>query len=178
MREPEPMVIEAAARGDARAVAEIVGLYQVPLWRFLRRLVMDADAAEDLTQETLIKVFRNLGEFRHQSKLSTWIFQVARNLAIDHLRRRDRRPRMAGIEAPDRADPSVTGTMTEIATALATLDDRQREALLLVEVVGLTYVEAGLVLAIPAGTVKSRVHHARAELRRWLSAEGGSAHAL
>lgn len=178
MREPESVVIEAAANGDRRAIAEIVHLYQVPLWRFLRRLVLDADVAEDLTQDTFLRVFTHLGDFRHQSKLSTWIFQVARNLAIDHLRRRDRRPRLAGQEAPDRADPSTIGEMSEINAALGALDENHREALLLVEVVGLTYVEAGIVLGVPAGTVKSRVHHARGALRAWLNESGGASHAL
>lgn len=123
-------------------------------------------------------MFTHLGQFRHESKFSTWLFQVGRNLAIDHLRRRDRRPRTVSGPLPDRGDPASPHRMLEISSALAALDHRQREALLLVEIVGLTYVEVGIVLGVPPGTVKSRVHHARHALRARLADDEGLSGAL
>ncbi len=169
--EPEPDTIRAAAAGDQAAFAELVRGLQGPVWRFLRHLVGDAALAEDLTQETFVKVYRKLDTFRFGSKFSTWVFSVARNAGIDELRSRQRRDRLVTALRPRR--PTVRPgpeTKAEVEAAVATLNPKLREAFLAVEVLGLTYREAGAALEIPEGTVKSRVHHARAALVAWLEA--------
>lgn len=169
MQEPDPRVVRAAARGDAGAFETLVRGYQAPLWRFLCHLVGDPQLAEDLAQETFLRVHRRLRQFRFRSKFSTWVFAIARNAAIDALRSRQRRTRLLDALQPagDVADPS---TSVEVAAGVASLQPALREAFLLVEVVGLTYREAGETVGVPEGTVKSRVFRARSQLVAWLTA--------
>jgi RNA polymerase sigma-70 factor (ECF subfamily) len=170
MDEPDPVAIRAAASGDVAAFEGLVRDYQTMVWRYLRHFLGDPDLALDVTQETFVRVFRRLDSFRHQSKFSTWLLQIARNAGIDAIRGRDRRARLLTEVPPSSpsADP-VTGA--ELEAALAVLDASRREPLLLVEVTGLTYREAAVVLGIPEGTVKSRVHSARRELLAWWRAD-------
>lgn len=178
MQEPDPQLIRAAADGDLDAFEAIVRAYQAHIWRFLRHLLADPALAEDITQETFIRVHGKLRTFRFQSKFSTWLFQIARNAGIDALRSRDRRRGLleAVPDTPAQPDP---GGQLEIKQALASLPARQREAFTLVEIFGLTYREAGAAIGAPEGTVKSRVFHARRQLIAWLqAAEGGEADAL
>lgn len=173
--EPDPAVIRAAAAGDTAAFVELVHAYQAHVWRFLRHLLGDADLAEDVTQETFIRIYRKLRTFRFRSKFSTWVFRVARNAGIDALRARRRRDRLPDAMAPvarARQDMwQASGELgVEIEAALAALPTKLREAVVLVEALGFTYREAGTALGIPAGTVKSRVFRAREQLVAWLTA--------
>ncbi len=87
MEEPDPVLLRAATAGDLDAFEALVRLYQQPVWRFLCHLVRDPGLAEDLAQETFLRAYRNLAGFAHQSRFSTWLFQIARNAGIDALRR-------------------------------------------------------------------------------------------
>lgn len=173
MQEPDPATVHAAMAGDLDAFEALVRAYQVHVWRFLRHLLGDAALAEDITQETLLRVHQRLSTYRFQSKFSTWVFQVARNAGIDALRARSRRDRLVTrLVSPGQqaSDPSIR---VELAAALASLAPKLREAVTLVEVFGLPYREAATVLGVPEGTVKSRVFRARGELVRWLRAGEG-----
>jgi len=174
VREPEPRVIRAAAAGDLDAFGLLVASYQEPISRFLCSLVRDAALAEDLTQETFIRAFDRLGTFEFRSRFSTWLFAVARNLGVDALRQRERRSLLPVRIGPDQP-PTDPHLRTEVATALATLSDKLREALLLVEVMGFSCRETGEILGIPDGTVKSRLYLARAQLVAWFEADGEAA---
>jgi RNA polymerase sigma-70 factor, ECF subfamily len=171
VHETDPVLIRAAMAGDLAAFERIVREHQQSVWRFLRRLLGDPATAEDVTQETFLRVYRRLPSFTFQAKFSTWIFQVARNAGIDELRARQRRARLVDA-GPIR--PAVTSgpaeARVEIDAALASLPVDLRETLLLVEVLGLRYTEVAEVLAVPVGTVKSRVFGARMQLARWASA--------
>lgn len=173
MEDPDPRTIRAAAAGDVDAFESIVRRYEEPVWRFVRRLVGDRTLAEDVTQEVFLGAYRSLGSFRFQSRFSTWLFRIARNAAVDALRRDGRRSRMLeGLRVLERTrsqPPQLRGP--EIDEALATLTPALREALVVVEVLGFTYREAGEVLGVPEGTLKSRVHHARRRLAAWLAAD-------
>ena len=134
--------------------------------------------AEDATQETFLKLARNAGSFRGDAKLSTWLYRVARNVCIDHVRHDARRPATPVAEVGDLDDAPVepdgsggTDTAVTIAGALAHLDPLSRRLLVLVAVEGLTYDEAAAATDMATGTVKSRVSRARAQLARTL-AEG------
>lgn len=170
MEEPEPALIRAATQGDLDAFTVLVGAYQEPVWRFLVRLVGDEGVAEDLGQETFLRAHRGLRGFRHESRFSTWIFAIARNAATDHRRgaaRQDRMFRVLGATAPvDGPDTEV-----EVRLGLDALSPKLREALVTIEVLGLRYREAAVVLGVAEGTVKSRVFQARRELARWMSAD-------
>lgn len=172
MREPEPAVIRAAAAGETAAFEQLVRDHQVHVWRFLRRLLGDDALAEDVTQETFVRVFRRLSSFSFDAKFTTWMFQIARNAGIDELRRRERRSRLGQPAharlTPTRVDPP--DLRVELQAALDSLPTRLRTPLLLVEVLGLRYREAAAVLEIPEGTVKSRVFKARLRLHQWSSA--------
>ena len=166
MEEPDPAAIRAAARGDTLAFEALVRAYQVPVWRFLRHLLGDESAAEDVTQETFIRLYQRLGTFQFRSRFSTWVFQVARNAGIDALRSRQRRERLAAAATPERPVPSPDQRV-ELDAAIAALSPKLREAILVVEVLGFGYRDAGAVLGVPEGTVKSRVFHAREALVAW-----------
>jgi RNA polymerase sigma-70 factor, ECF subfamily len=171
MEEPEPALIRAAAAGDLGAFERLVRTYQEPLWRFLRRLLGDAGLAEDVAQETFLRVFRRLPTFTFEAKFSTWVFQIARNAGVDELRSRRRRIRLASLAPPPTPAAGLPEARAEIDAALASLPVDQREAVLLVEVLGLRYHEVARVLGVPEGTVKSRVFGARSRLHRWSAAD-------
>jgi RNA polymerase sigma-70 factor, ECF subfamily len=170
VHEPDPGTVRAAADGDLAAFEELVRAYQAQVWRFLRHLLGDAVLAEDVTQETFLRVFQRLRTFRYRSRFSTWVFQVARNAGIDALRARARQERLAHLTPPPSA---VAGADSgaDIVAALGCLSVKLRESLLLVEVLGLRYREVAQVLGVPEGTVKSRVAQARQRVTAWL-AEG------
>jgi RNA polymerase sigma-70 factor, ECF subfamily len=176
VQETDPAVIRAAMAGDLDSFEHIVRLHQQSIWRFLRRLLGDAATAEDVTQETFLRVYRCLPDYAFRSSFTAWVFQIARNAGIDELRARARRDRLAPTLAASsaRAPVATTGrageTRVEIEAALATLSVDLREALLLVEVLGLRYAEAATVLSLPVGTVKSRVFTARMRLAAWARA--------
>jgi RNA polymerase sigma-70 factor, ECF subfamily len=171
MEEPEPALIRAAAAGDLAAFERLVRAFQEPVWRFLRRLLGDAGAAEDVAQEAFLRVFRRLPTFSFEAKFSTWLFQIARNAGVDELRSRRRRLRLASLTPPPTPPAAVPEAAAEIDAALASLPVDLREAILLVEVLGLRYREVAQVLRVPEGTVKSRVFSARSRLHRWSTAE-------
>jgi RNA polymerase sigma-70 factor, ECF subfamily len=176
VEEPEPAVLRAAMAGDLDAFERLVRMYQPLVWRFLRHLLRDRALAEDVTQETFIRLYQRLPSFSFRCKFSSWVFRVARNAGIDAIRSRERRDRLArAVPAP----PSVPApeTRAEIQAAVESLTTKLREALLLIEVFGLSYREAAEVLRVPEGTVKSRVFQARQRLTAWHS-EGGRAHEL
>jgi RNA polymerase sigma-70 factor (ECF subfamily) len=169
--EAEATTIRAAASGDQVAFERLVREHQAPVWRFVCHFLGDVALADDVTQETFLRAYRNLHRYEGRARFSTWLFQIARNAAIDAVRSSSRRTRLvASLPAPTASMPGPDGAF-ELRSALASLDERRREALLLVEVQGFTYREAGEVLGVPEGTVKSRVHLARAQLVAWLDVE-------
>ncbi len=170
MQEPEPEVVRAAARGDLDAFDILVRSFQEPVWRYLRRMVSDPALAEDLAQETFLRAYTRLDTFAHRSRFSTWLFQVARNLAVDALRTRERRHLLPARLGPTSKPPGPE-LGSELEAAMATLSTKLREALLLVEVMGFTCREAGQILSVPEGTVKSSLFHARRALVAWFEAE-------
>jgi RNA polymerase sigma-70 factor (ECF subfamily) len=169
VEEPDPAVVRAAAAGDLAAFELLVRRYQAHVWRFLRHLLGDAALAEDVTQETFLRLYQRLPTFAGRSRFSTWVFRVARNAGIDALRAVRRQDRL--LEAlPAPAPGPAPEARVEAMAAVASLSPKLREALLLVEVFGFAYREAAEVLAVPEGTVKSRVFQARLRLTAWRDA--------
>lgn len=167
MQEPDPALIRAAAAGDRDAFERIVRDHQLHVWRFLRRLLGDPALAEDVAQETFIRVYTRLDTFTFQAKFTTWMFQIARNAGLDALRARERRSRLTTTPPRPVAPAVPTEVRVELQAALDSLPPDLRAALLLVEVLGLRYREVAAVLDVAEGTVKSRVYHARTRLHRW-----------
>jgi RNA polymerase sigma-70 factor (ECF subfamily) len=155
----------AARDGDPVAAAAFVRATQAEVWRFAASLV-DAGAADDLTQETYLRAFRALPGFRGEASARTWLFGIARRTCADHIRGTVRRRRLATRAATLAAEPvhdDASGSVGSVEL-LARLSTGQREAFVLTQVLGLSYEEAAQSLDVPIGTIRSRVARARAEL--------------
>lgn len=131
------------------------------MYRLALRLVRDRPTAEDVTQEAFIHAFRSLGRFRGTSKFSTWLFRITRNCAVDAIRRRERERRRDRAAAPQPEPVRDPSLRTAIDQAVEGLPSDLREPFVLIEVLGLSYREAAVVLGVMAGTLKSRMHRAR-----------------
>lgn len=164
-------MVRRARRGDRAAFEALVRAHQADVYRLALQLVRDPSTAEDVTQEAFVHAFRALRRFRGGSKFSTWLFRITRNCAVDAIRRRERRRtyEQAAL-APDIPvqEPSLRAALEE---AIEALEPNLREAFLLIEVFGLSYAEASVVLGSPAGTLKSRMHRARLALMGALQGE-------
>jgi RNA polymerase sigma-70 factor (ECF subfamily) len=173
--EPDPQLLRSAQRGDTRAFEELVRRYQADVWRLCFHLLGDRTMADDVAQDALVRAYRFLPRYRGDSKFSTWMFSITRNCCLDELRRTKRRrsvrERLEAQPQPTRGDPNVA---IEVRDALALLPLELREPLVLIDMFGESYREAARVLRVPEGTVKSRVHRARAMMMRSLGAEGVS----
>ena len=164
-----------AQRGDAVATAAFVRATQADVWRFCASLV-DAEAADDLTQETYLRAFRALPGFAARSSVRTWLLGIARRTCADHLRTVVRRRRLdevlrARFTSGSAPDPSAASGATDL---LARLPAERRSAFVLTQLVGLSYQEAATVEDVPVGTIRSRVARARDDLIQALSAAARS----
>ena len=141
------------------------------LRRYGRALTRDAETADDLVQDTLVRALRSEHLF-HGGDVRSWLYTILTNLNRNRLRSLARRPMLTSIEdndAPDAAGPEAGGR--DIERALALLVDEQRTALLLVVLEGLTYREVAEVQSVPIGTVMSRLARARAQIKTYLDGE-------
>ena len=163
VRDPDPRVVARARRGDLVAFEELVRLYQADVYRFAVHLTHDRGLAEDVTQETFLRAFRFLRGFRGGTTFGAWLFRIARNCSMDALKR-ERSSRVQVLEDPDGHVTADATLKVELGAALRAVTPEHREAFLLVEVLGLTHVEASDVLGVAVGTVKSRMFRARQAL--------------
>jgi RNA polymerase sigma-70 factor (ECF subfamily) len=141
------------------------------LRRYARALTRNADIADDLVQDTLVRALRSEHLF-YGGDVRSWLYTILTNLNRNRLRSLARRPVLSPIEendAPDLAGPEAGGR--DIERALATLVDEQRAALLLVVLEGLSYREVAEVQGVPIGTVMSRLARARAHIKSYLDGE-------
>lgn len=173
-------LVAAAVAGDRQAFAALVERHQARILALLERLTGCHEQARDLAQETFVSAYRKLASFTGGSMLSTWLYRIACNHAAATGRRRRPVAASAGtatIEPAARlADVSARLEQQElarqIAAALGRLDDRYREVVVLADMQGASYEEISAALDIPLGTVRSRLHRARLELRRLLANHG------
>jgi RNA polymerase sigma-70 factor (ECF subfamily) len=178
LAQPDLGVLRKAQRGDERAFSLIVRAYEVPVFNYVLRLVGDRALAEDLTQEVFIRVFQGLPKFSLRSKFTTWLFQVTKNRVLDELRATERRPR--ALVAIDDAPPLevVDAPLEQVETihalwiAVDGLNTDLKMALLLRDVVGLSYNEIADSLDTTLATVKWRIFKAREEVQLALAREG------
>jgi RNA polymerase sigma-70 factor (ECF subfamily) len=178
LQQPDLGVLRKAQRGDERAFTLIVRTYETPVYNYVLRLVSDRALAEDLTQEVFLRVFQGLPKFSLRSKFTTWLFQVTKNRVLDELRAVERRPRL--VVAIDDVPPlEVVDAPVERVEAVDAVWRSVRElnvdlkmALLLRDVVGLSYTEIADSLEITLATVKWRIYKAREEVQLALAREG------
>lgn len=146
------------------ALAEFIALSQSDVWRFLAHLA-DADAADDLTQETYLRAMDALPGFRGEASARTWLLTIARRTAADRVRRQRAHPMILVEPGRCLAPPVPDGALSvEIGRMLASLEPHRREALVLTQVLGYPYAETAAIVGVPLGTIRSRVARARADL--------------
>jgi RNA polymerase sigma-70 factor, ECF subfamily len=178
LTQPDPGVLRKAQRGDERAFTLIVRAYETPVYNYVLRLVGDRALAEDLTQEVFLRVFQGLPKFSLRSKFTTWLFQVTKNRVLDELRASERRPRLSvalddipPLEVVD-APLENLEAMDAVWRSVGNLTPDLKMALLLRDVVGLSYTEIADSLEITLATVKWRIYKAREEVQLALAREG------
>ena len=178
LTQPDHGVLRKAQRGDERAFTLIVRAYETPVYNYVLRLVGDRSLAEDLTQEVFLRVFQGLPKFSLRSKFTTWLFQVTKNRVLDELRASERRPRLSvaledvpPLEVVDAPFERVEA-MDAVWRSVAGLTPDLKMALLLRDIVGLSYTEIADSLEITLATVKWRIYKAREEVQLGLAREG------
>jgi RNA polymerase sigma-70 factor, ECF subfamily len=173
-------LVASAAGGFDRGFEELVRRYQRPIAAYVYRMVGDYDAALDLTQEIFIKVYGSLARYRPEFKFSTWIYKIAHNAAIDHLRRSSGRERslINGTEGDHYELPIESEGLSpeqqsereerrvEIESVVRSLPTAYRELIVLRHSQDLTYEEIVDVTGLPLGTVKNRLFRAREMMRQ------------
>ena len=172
--EPDPQVLSSARRGDPAAFEVLVRALQADVWRLCLHLTGDRGLADDVTQDAFVRVYRFLPRYRGDSKFSTWVFTIARNCALDELRKKRRRQNLFDKAKLQREVSQVEhSTGVEVREALAGLPIDLREAIVMIDMLGESYRDAARALGIPEGTVKSRVHRARLGLAEVLGSASG-----
>lgn len=178
-------LVELALEGRQSAYREVLARYERPLFSLIYRMVRDRSMAEDLAQEAFVKAFQALDRYDASYKFSSWIFKIANNLTIDHLRKR--RISTVSIDGSPHATSAEQQAQTrlvvesgdenpleyvqnkelgsQIEVAIGELRPEYRTAVLLRHVEGYAYDEIAQIMEIPLGTVKTYLHRARAELK-------------
>ncbi len=185
---PDAEIVALARQGRDRAFRELVRRYERPVFSLIFRMVRDREAAEDLAQDSFVKVLNHLDRYRPEFKFSSWIFKIANNVAIDHLRKRqldtvsiDGSPHAASIAEAAASSFDLTAQQESaleemeakeiggaIERAIASLRPEYRSCIMLRHVEGRSYEEIAATLDLPLGTVKTYIHRARNELRQAL----------
>jgi RNA polymerase sigma-70 factor (ECF subfamily) len=187
----ERRLVSRLQQRDERAFRELVRKYQQPVYSFVLRMLGNREEAEDLAQEVFVTIFKSIGGFRGDSKLSTWIYRIATNHCHNRHKYLSRRRHQAtqsfehtseraltgpsgqglALQAnPARPDQILEGKRVEhtLQGAIARLDEGQRLLVILRDVQGLSYQEIGEIAGLAEGTVKSRLHRARMALKESL----------
>jgi len=175
MENDELELVRRAAGGDERACTELFERYRDMIFRIAYARTSDEEEALDICQETFIRAFRSLRDFRGASSVKTWLVKIAMNISIDHLRRR---MKSKTTELSEEIDPPAPGSVSdsieaaELQTALwkamEKLPDNERAVVVLHAIEHKKYREIAEILSCPIGTVMSRLHAARQKLLRYL----------
>ena len=177
--------------GDVDAFAELVARHEKPLWNFLRRLVRDPATAEDLLQESFMRVVKHGAAWQPNARFSTWLYAIARNLCVDHARKSVHRRALSLDQDSARGDseaPPVPQALLldgqrggeqhaldhelgrQLERAILALPEPQREVFVMREVLELSFAEIAEMVGVGEPTVKSRMRYALEQLRETLSA--------
>ena len=185
---PDADVVALAQHGREPAYRELIRRYERPVFSLVYRMVRDRELAEDLTQDTFIKVLSHIEKYRSEFKFSSWLFKIANNVAVDHLRRRqldtvsiDGSPHATNSDMREATSfelPTHDETPLQelearelgsaIERAISRLRPEYRSCILLRHVEDKSYEEIAATLDLPLGTVKTYIHRARHELRELL----------
>lgn len=187
-RDSDAALVGAVLKGDQTSYRVIVDRYQGRVYAVIYGMVRNQEDARDLPQETFVRAYQNLSRFRVESGFYTWLYRIAMNTTIDHLRRQKKRAHEAfedGVATRETGGVMSDGVHMDgpgkslerkrlharLLAALDELPEDQRQVIVLREVDGLSYKEISEVLEIPEGTVMSRLFYARKKLQHALSEE-------
>jgi RNA polymerase sigma-70 factor (ECF subfamily) len=181
-------IVVLARQGREAAYRELIGRYQRPVFSLIYRLVRDREKSEDLAQDTFIKVLNALDRYDPTYKFSSWIFKIAHNTSLDHLRKKE--PQTLSLEGSPHAETSseqeasvIQALSTEetpedyaasrelgatLEVAIGKLRPEYRTAIIMCHVEGRPYEEIAETMGVPLGTVKTYIHRARNELKKEL----------
>lgn len=181
----DQQIIALAQEGAESAYRELIRRYQRPVFSLIYRMVRDRELAEDLAQETFIKVLNAIDTYRPEHKFSSWIFKIANNAAIDHLRRKEldtlslegapdalttERQEATALQISSKGESPLDELEArelggQIEAAISRLRPEYRACIIMRHVEGRPYEEIAQALELPLGTVKTYIHRARNELR-------------
>lgn len=188
---PDADVVALARQGREAAFRELVRRYERPVFSLVYRMVHERETAEELAQDTFVKVLNHIDQYSPDFKFSSWVFKIANNVAIDHLRK-GRLPTVSMSGAPDAATAAeLEATSFDIAVrapsaldalearelgaaieqAIAALRPEYRSCILMRHVEGRSYEEIAATLDLPLGTVKTYIHRGRRELCQMLEGQ-------
>ena len=203
MHENDQVLVDGLRHGDAQAYRELVRQYEHRVFTIAYRMLGNRQEAEDVAQDVFVSLIRSIHSFRGDSLFSTWLFRVAVNHVKNHVKYLRRRrtgmkvawdahpgwepraaddghfPTVGRVERPDQ-ESSAREMATKALEALGRIDPEFRQALVLREIEGLSYDQIAEITGVPEGTVKSRIHRARAALHALVFGteldEGGAGH--
>lgn len=180
---PEESLLRRLRRRDEAAFNQLVRAHQAPIYRLLARLLGDAAEAEDVAQEVFVSAFKAIGDFRGDAALSTWLYRIAHNHAINRIKYRARRAIDAQRPLDERIAAAASGALgvppvmpdalleaaqaeRDVGRALLLLEDEQRMLVSLRDLQHSSYEEIRQLTGLPIGTIKSKLHRARSALQR------------
>jgi len=183
----ERVLIEKSKAGDVAAFEELISSYQKKIFNLAYRMLGNINDADDLAQETFIRVFKSISNFKGESSFSTWIYRIATNVCLDELRKRKNKKAVSlddeikvddgEIKRQIESDSPLPDEIAEreelrllVKHAISDLPEEQRLIISLRDIQGLSYDEIAQVLDCPSGTVKSRINRARQALKKILMA--------
>ncbi len=172
----ERRLIRKAQRGDSEAIEALIKGHQEPLYAFMLRLSGRPDLAEDIVQESFVRVLRNIDRFDSRFRFSTWLFTIAKRLFVNYMQKH--RPSYdsdtvggcsSSVDAPGRRsedDEKRTNVRDVLERAFEGLTEQQREIVMLYHQQNWSITEISLHIGMPEGTIKSHLHRARRRMRR------------
>jgi RNA polymerase sigma-70 factor (ECF subfamily) len=175
LRQPDFEVIQRVLAGETAAFDDFVRQYQHEIYRLAYRMTRNAEDAKDLAQETFVQAYRSLGTFRGRARFSTWLYRIAVNLCLNHLKSAARQdPAEVDDRLPDARGDALTVLLTDeqdraLAEAIEALPPQQKATLALRVQQGLGHREIAEILECSEGTAKANYFHAVRALQRRLA---------
>jgi RNA polymerase sigma-70 factor, ECF subfamily len=177
----DAQLIDLALAGQSAAFGELVSRHQDRLYNTMVHVTGSAEDARDVVQDAFVQAFLKLDTFQRTSAFFTWLYRIAFNLAVSHSRRRRPTASVEGLREATGQEPEDDGAapsdrieqqerVGQVQTALAALSEEHRSVLVLREMDGLDYETISELLDLPVGTVRSRLHRARLQMRDQLKA--------
>jgi RNA polymerase sigma-70 factor (ECF subfamily) len=186
MTRTDEELVARSIGGDAESFNQLVLRWERPIYALAYRVIGREEEARDVVQETFLRAFRGIGNFRGQAKFSSWVYRIALNLCRDWIRRERRAPIQAAPEGVDLIELAAEQGPVEsietlvarsdmskaVAEAMALLPEEQRTAIILKEYHGMTFQEIADLQGCPLSTVKTRLYQGLSVLRRYLQQQG------